>query len=141
VKPEAVDYLKKAHESLDEARKIYRIGLASVAARSAYYVAFHAAQALIISRTGKIAKTHSGVRSEFNRLTKDDPRVGLEFRTFLAKAYAYKEIDDYGMDKKSAITIEAARSAIDTASSFVECIAGLLSTNDPSSGPDQASGL
>ena len=88
MKPEAADYLEKARESLDEAGKIWAIGLASVAARSAYYAVFHAAQAFIVSQTDKSAKTHSGVRSEFNRLAKDDPRISLEFRTFLAKAYA-----------------------------------------------------
>jgi uncharacterized protein (UPF0332 family) len=116
MKPEAADYLEKARESLDETGKIWAIGLASVAARSAYYAVFHAAQAFIISQTDKSAKTHSGVRSEFNRLAKDDPRISLEFRTFLAKAYAYKEIADYGMEKKTAITAE---------------IAGLLSIKDP----------
>lgn len=82
MKPEAADYLEKARENLDEAKKIYGIGLASVAARSAYYAAFHAAEAFIISHTGKIAKSHSGVRTEFSRLTKDDPRVDGRFTTF-----------------------------------------------------------
>ena len=126
MRPEAVDYLEKARESLDEARAIYGIGLASVAARSAYYAAFHAAQALIISKTGKVAKTHSGVRSEFNRLAKDNEHIATELRTFLAKAYAYKEIDDYGMEKKSAITMAMAKSAVDTAQRFVDCIAAAL---------------
>ena len=55
--PEAKDYLDKARDDLEDARKIAAIHLAKVAARSAYYVAFHAAEALIIERTGKIAKT------------------------------------------------------------------------------------
>jgi uncharacterized protein (UPF0332 family) len=92
MKPEAADYLEKARESLDEARAIYGIGLASVAARSAYYAAFHAAQALIFSQSGKVAKTHGGVRSEFNRLAKDNEHISPELRAFLAKAYAYKEM-------------------------------------------------
>jgi uncharacterized protein (UPF0332 family) len=60
VTPEAKDYLDKARDDLDDARKIVAIHLATVAARSAYYAAFHAAEA----RTGKIAKTHSGVRTD-----------------------------------------------------------------------------
>jgi len=102
MKPEADDYLEKARESLEEAKVIYGVGLASVAARSAYYAAFHAAQALIISQTGKSAKTHSGVRSTFGRITKDITRVSPELRTFLTKAYGYKEIDDYGTNKGSS---------------------------------------
>ena len=63
--PEAAYYLSKARDDLDEARKIAAIGFAAAVARSAYYAAFHAAQAFIIDRTGKIAKTHSGVRRNF----------------------------------------------------------------------------
>jgi uncharacterized protein (UPF0332 family) len=126
MKPEAADYLEKSRENIEEARAIYRIGLASVAARSAYYAAFHAAQALIISQTGKVAKTHSGVRAEFNRLAKDNMRIGPDLRAFLAKAYTYKEIDDYGTEKKSIITMAMAISAIDAAEGFVNCIAEAL---------------
>jgi uncharacterized protein (UPF0332 family) len=67
VTPEATDYLNKARDDLDDAKKIAALGLAKIAARSAYYAAFNAAEALIVERTGKIAKTHSGVRAEFAR--------------------------------------------------------------------------
>jgi uncharacterized protein (UPF0332 family) len=43
VTPEATDYLSKARDDLNDARKVAAIGLAKVAARSAYYAAFHAA--------------------------------------------------------------------------------------------------
>jgi uncharacterized protein (UPF0332 family) len=74
--PEAVSYLAKAREDLSDARQIAGVGLATVAAGSAYYAAFHTTEALIVERTGKIAKSYSGVRSEFARLAKDDPRTG-----------------------------------------------------------------
>jgi uncharacterized protein (UPF0332 family) len=48
VTPEAQAYLDKAREDLDDARKIMAINLAKAAARSAYYAAFHAAEALIV---------------------------------------------------------------------------------------------
>ena len=79
--PEAKDCLDKARDDLDDARKIVAIHLAKVAARSAYYAAFHAAGALTIERTGKVAKTHSGVRTEFARLLKDTP--GAEHAEFI----------------------------------------------------------
>lgn len=56
MKPEAADCLEKAREDLDDARKIAAIGLAKVAARCAYYAAFHAAEALIVARMGKMRK-------------------------------------------------------------------------------------
>jgi uncharacterized protein (UPF0332 family) len=87
VTPEAADYLSKARDDLNDARKIAAIGLAKVAARAAYYSAFHAAEAFIVERTGKIAKTHSGVRSEFARLARGMPEIDKAFSIFLAKAY------------------------------------------------------
>jgi len=123
--PEAGAYLDKAGECLDEAQKIYEIGLAAVAARSAYYAAFHAAEAFIIARSGKIAKSHSGVRSEFSRLSKTDPTIS-DFSSFLAQAYKYKEIGDYGVGTNTIITLSTANEAIETAQRFVACVTRLL---------------
>jgi len=47
VSPESEDYLQKARQDLDDARKIMQISLGTVAARSAYHAAFHAAEAVI----------------------------------------------------------------------------------------------
>jgi uncharacterized protein (UPF0332 family) len=126
MKPEAAAYLGKARESIDEARKIYGIGLAAVAARSAYYAGFHAAEAFIISRTGKIAKSHSGVRSEFSRLAKDEPKIDKDFSTFLAQAYKYKEIGDYSVGTDAIITMPVADDAIKNAAKFIDHIAEIL---------------
>ncbi|MGO9007984.1 MAG: HEPN domain-containing protein [Beijerinckiaceae bacterium] len=109
MKPEAEDYLDKAHDDLDDARKIAGISLAKVAARSAYYAAFHAAEAFIIEHTGKVAKTHSGVRTEFARLLKDTPSVEKQLLKFLGQAYKYKEISDYAVGHGAVVTDEAAK--------------------------------
>jgi uncharacterized protein (UPF0332 family) len=69
------------------------------AARAAYLAGFHAAQALISERTGQIAKSHSGVRSAFARLVKDDPQIDRALVRFLGRAYRFKEIADYGRDR------------------------------------------
>ncbi|MEJ2389491.1 MAG: HEPN domain-containing protein [Chromatiaceae bacterium] len=84
----------KARRTLEEARVVLAIGLSEPAGRAAYLAAMHAAQALIFHRTGRVAKTHSGVRSEFARLTKDDPAIGGGLSTFLAEAYVLKQIAD-----------------------------------------------
>lgn len=84
--PEARDYLEKAREDLDDAAKIAKAGIAKVAARCAYYAAFHAAEAFIFENTGRVGKTHSGVRAEFARLAKATPQVDRAFPKFLAKA-------------------------------------------------------
>ena len=49
------------------------IHLSGHAARTAYLAGFHAAQALIFERTGKIAKTHRGVRNAISRLAENVP--------------------------------------------------------------------
>ena len=124
--PEAADYLAKARGDLSDARKVIAIGLATIAARSAYYAAFHAAEAFIIERTGKVAKSHSGVRSEFGRLAKDTPALDKTYSTFLAKAYSYKEIGDYRVDQGAVVTDTEANDAIEMATRFVDRIAALL---------------
>jgi uncharacterized protein (UPF0332 family) len=73
MKPETADFLDKAREDLADGRKIAAIPLPKVAARCAYFAAFHAAESLIYELSGKIAKTHSGVRSEFSRLYRKLP--------------------------------------------------------------------
>jgi hypothetical protein len=56
VRPEAADYLEKARNDLEDARKVAAIGLVKIAARTAYYADFHAAEAFVVERTGKIRK-------------------------------------------------------------------------------------
>jgi uncharacterized protein (UPF0332 family) len=122
VTPETGNYLDKASTDLSEAEKIAAIGLATAAARSAYYAAFHTAEAFISERTGKIAKTHSGVRTEFSRLARGTPSIGKKFTTFLAQAYMYKEISDYSVEPDATVTIAEAEDAIVTAAQFLGCI-------------------
>jgi uncharacterized protein (UPF0332 family) len=70
-------------------------GLNDDAGRAAYLAAFHAAQAIIFERTGKVYKSHKGVHIEFLRLTKNDPHFSSEQRGFLSKAYDFKAVADY----------------------------------------------
>jgi uncharacterized protein (UPF0332 family) len=121
--PEAANYLAKAREDLSEARQIAGIGLATVAARSAYYAAFHAAEALIVDKTGRVAKSRSGVRSEFARLPRDDPRIARTMTAFLAQ---YKEIGDYGVGGVADFGMSEANVAIGMAGDFVDCVHAVL---------------
>jgi uncharacterized protein (UPF0332 family) len=113
--PEVGDYLAKARHALAEARAVMGIGLADAAGPAAYLAAYHAAQAYIFTGTGQAAKTHSGVRSEFSRLAKDDPRIDRSFLTFLAQAYTLKEVADYEMGPGAVVPPERAAAAIETA--------------------------
>jgi uncharacterized protein (UPF0332 family) len=61
--PQAAALMESAGLSLSEARRILEINIPRQAARLAYYAQFHAAQALVFERTGKVAKTHKGIRA------------------------------------------------------------------------------
>lgn len=124
--PETAEHLEKAHEALGEARIVFDVHLNGAAARSAYLAGLHAAQALISERTGRIAKTHRGVRAVFGRLTRHEPGIDAALRRFLERTYELKEIADYGIGPKAAVTAAQAQDAIAAAGRFVEFVAGLL---------------
>jgi uncharacterized protein (UPF0332 family) len=88
--------------------------------------AFHAAQALIHERTGREARTHQGVRSQFLRLTKDDPRISVELRRFLSQAYDLKAVADYATGPDAIVPLEQAAKAIEMARRFLDCVTSLL---------------
>ncbi|MFZ0694784.1 MAG: HEPN domain-containing protein, partial [Alphaproteobacteria bacterium] len=75
--PEASAFLAKAQHLLAEADTMLSVGLNDAAGRTAYLAGFHAAQALIFERVGKVFKSHRGVQTEFLRLTKDDPNLAV----------------------------------------------------------------
>jgi uncharacterized protein (UPF0332 family) len=125
-RPESAAYIAKARQSLREADVLAANELADAAGRAAYLAAYHAAQAFVFEATGKAAKTHSGVRSEFARLARADARIDRSFATFLARAYRLKEYADYAIGAEVGATISDARQAIDGAIRFVDDIANLL---------------
>jgi uncharacterized protein (UPF0332 family) len=126
MRPEALAYLTKARQSLYEARIILANDLAEAAGRAAYLAAFHAAQAYIFDTTGKAAKTHTGLRTEFARLAKDDARLGRSLSAFLARAYTLKTVADYAIGDDVGITLEEASKAIMEAVAFVEGVSKVL---------------
>jgi uncharacterized protein (UPF0332 family) len=126
VTPEAEDHLVKAREYLSKARELLEVvHFHDEAARAAYLAGFHAAQALISERTGRIAKTHRGVRNAFARLSKDDPRLG-RFTQFLGKAYRRKEVVDYHVGPQAVVSESDARELTSVATRFVDRIAEIL---------------
>ncbi len=123
--PESAQFLDKARRLLIGAAAMLNAGFIEAAGRDAYLTAYHAAQAFIMAANGKPAKTHDGVKSEFSRLTKDDPRVTHELRAFLFNAARLKEIADYELGPVE-LPKERVAEAIATAGRFVDCVTGLL---------------
>jgi uncharacterized protein (UPF0332 family) len=131
VTPEAGRFLEKARQCLADA-VVYQPLVPRIAGREAYLAAFHAAEALVYERTGKIAKTHRGLRAQFARIVKDEPSVDKPISEFLGRAYELKSLADYGTGSEAAISFKTANSAVETATRFVDCIASLLTADGPS---------
>jgi uncharacterized protein (UPF0332 family) len=119
--PEAAGYLEKARQCLGYARVNLSVQLGNDAGRNAYLAAFHAAQALIFERTGKVAKTHQGVHTGFNRLANAEG-IHRDLQRFLAQAYNLKAVADYEMGPDSVVPLERAGAAIEDAGKFVDAI-------------------
>jgi uncharacterized protein (UPF0332 family) len=127
VSPETQGHLDKAKEHLAKARTYLDVlHYADEAGRCAYLAAFHAAQALISERTGKIARRHAGVHSQFNLLIKDDPRVDAELRHFLSDGFDLKTAADYQVGPDAVVSPEEAEAAIATATRFIDRITEIL---------------
>ena len=77
--PEAAQELAAARRHLGDAKAIAGLDITYIAAREAYLAAFHAAEAFLLDRTGNLAKTHRGLRTEFARLARTEPRMDPAF--------------------------------------------------------------
>ncbi len=98
------------------------IGLNEDAGRAAYLSAFHAAQAVIFERTGRVIKTHRGVQSEFLRLAKDDPTFTPDQRVFLSRAYNLKTTADYDPGSEAVLAAEEASAALSAGRGFIDAV-------------------
>ena len=124
--PEAHAALESARKRLANAQAIAGIGIFEVAAREAYLVVLGVAQALLFERTGRIVKTHSGVRTQVELLARDDPTLDPSLAVFLARAYDFKEVADYGGTRRGPITAEEADWAVATAGQLLHHVADRL---------------
>jgi len=132
VKPEAAEHLDRAGEYLTKARNLLDVlHYNDEAGRAAYLAALHAAQAFIFERTGQLASSHGGINSQFNLLTRGDPRVDAELRRFLPHAYDLKAVADYEAGPGSIVPLERVEAAIRTARRFVDAVTELLEEKAP----------
>ena len=119
-------YLAKAKACLKEATAVAEIAFNEAAGRAAHPAAYHAAQALILARFGKIVKTHWGARSEFARLAREDAALGRGLTSFLARTYNLKVAADYEVGPSVTLTSSEAAEAIAGADKFVAAIERVL---------------
>ena len=126
--PEIGEHLDKARECLARAKIILGAGVGEDAGRDAYMAAFHAAQALILARFGRVVKTHRGVHRLFSQLAKNETRLRA-FSRFLSQAYNLKDIADYELGPEAAVPLDRASAAIDMAERFVDRAAEILKSD------------
>ena len=105
--PEAARLLDKARLCLADAT-LYQQIVPRIAGREAYLAAYHAAEALIFERTGKIAKTHRGLRAQFARLARDEPSIDQAISEFPGRAYELKSLADHGTGTEAEISAATA---------------------------------
>ncbi len=96
------------------------------AGRAAYLAGLHAAQALIVERSGSVIKSHKGVQRELARLTKDTPDLSRSLTAFLGRTYNLKAIADYESGPDSEVSQDSAEEAIKEAKHFVAKIIEMI---------------
>jgi len=133
--PEVKEIVEKARGFITKASGMLAQGWPDEAGRAAYLAAFHAAQALILTRDGRIAKTHVGVRSRFGQLSLAEPSIDTELRRFLAQSFVLKAVADYETGPDATVSTDRAAAAIVTANRLFETVVGLIDAGKASSPP------
>jgi uncharacterized protein (UPF0332 family) len=126
MKPESSQYIKKARKLLLGASAMLTINLYEDAGRNAYLAGFNAARAFVYEENDKVFRSHVGLRGEFSRLLKDDPRIDHHMRGFLGRAYNFKIIADYEEGPHAEITAGRATAVVEESKKFVSLVESLL---------------
>jgi uncharacterized protein (UPF0332 family) len=126
MKPETERFLAAADQALIHSARILAIDIPLQVARLSYLARFHAAQALILERTGKIAKTHKGVSRLFHKTAADEPNLSPRLAAQLSAAYYFKEAADYDVSAEREVSSERASAELAEAQAFVAAIRNVL---------------
>jgi hypothetical protein len=110
-------YIEKAQKKLAVADKLLQSGDYEDAVSRAYYAAFHAAQALLLTE-GEKAETHKGVVTLFGLFFVRTGKFNKNFGKFLANLKDDRESGDY--EVFSYIDKESAEIALSEAREFVK---------------------
>ncbi len=141
MRPETADYLAKARECLNAAIAVNAFPLPQVAAKETYLSAFHAVHAYVFETTGRVVKSHGGMRTMFAQLARDGARIDPSFPSLPGRLYKFKEVADYAVGPGAAVALSEASGAIDVASRFLDAIAAIVSSEHlPSRTPDDPGG-
>jgi len=121
--PEVQVLFDLAHEDLAAARLNLEQGFIRVAISRAYYAAFHAAQAALLT-VGEAPRTHAGVRTRFNKHFVTTGRIAVTVSAILAEGETMRNQADY-----DAFTVFDARAAADLIAdveTFVQAVEAII---------------
>jgi len=116
-------YLEKARSKLRVARDLVQRGEWDDAVSRAYYAAFHAAQAALLTE-GQRGETHQGVLTLFGLLLVKTGKLDRKWGRALANLKDDRETGDY--EAMSWIDEERARRAVEEAEGFVEAVGAYI---------------
>ncbi len=115
--------IKKAHRSLDAAKRNFDAGDYDFAASRAYYAAFYAVEAVLVTKGLSFSK-HSALISAFNRHFVKTGRFPKELGKLLARLFRQRQLGDYAFDL--AISEEDAQKDLNAAKAIIETIEAYL---------------
>ncbi|PKL46134.1 MAG: hypothetical protein CVV39_07595 [Planctomycetes bacterium HGW-Planctomycetes-1] len=121
---ELIDYwLKRADETLDEARVLLKTEHPRGCANRLYYACFYAVNALLIGNNLSSSK-HSGVMALFNKHFVKSGIIPVDMGKFYSGLFENRMESDYGDIVE--FTEEITEADIETAFEFIEKIASIL---------------
>lgn len=121
---EIAAYLERADESIRAAQRLFEDGFFDFAASRAYYGAFYAASALLLSEGLDLSK-HSGVIAAIHQRFVKTGKLDKEQGKALNWLFELRNIGDYGVNER--VSKQETEEAIRAAESFVVSVKALLS--------------
>ena len=115
--------IKKAHRSLDAAKRNFDAGDYDFASSRAYYAAFYAVEAVLVTKELSFSK-HLAVISAFNQHFVKTRRFPKELGKLLARLFRQRQLGDYTFDL--TISREDAQKDLDAAKMIIETIEAYL---------------
>ncbi len=118
-------YLAKARDKVRVARDLFGKGDWDDAVSRAYYAAYHAAQAVLLTE-GQRAETHKGLVTLFGLLLVKSGKFDKKCGKFLAHLKDDRETGDY--EALSYIDEQTAKRAVEEAEQFVKTVEAYINT-------------
>lgn len=114
---------QKARRALDTARVVVELGDAEAAISRAYYAAFYAATAALLS-IGETQKTHKGTHQRFHFRFVASGEISPAVGEVISHAFDLRQRADY--EAVTVFDVKAAADLIDDVQVFVDTVEGLV---------------